>query len=1040
MATDIPKRDLPWTGERYVPQVGGEIRLEHVHRYLWAAQFGRGKRILDIACGEGYGSEILAHSAAHVIGVDLSQDVIANASHKYLTKKLEFLVGSCDRIPVPNGTVDLAVSFETIEHHNRHKEMMREIKRVLRPEGILIISSPDKYIYSDVPAYNNEFHVKELYAREFEALIKEYFTNLQMFGQRVVYGSIIAAEEGAGFVSFDSDQTSPLATGGIERAIFSVAIASDEPLPATFSSINEQDILQSRAYQDLHSKFVKREREEGLRESDLMERLQCQATQFGETVMRLVEKLHFQSAELWRRSEELRRRSKELKSQSVQSAARIRELETEVEHFKITRFEAKRECHRVKTSLSWRLTWPLRMIGDVGRAGMRLKGDEARPRVAEREPVSSFGPSEKIVSHECSKEVESEIAVRQLPETRLSAGLSSDHNEAVDRELESGTEARQLPETQLSEGLSSDDNKEAVDRELESGGAAGQLPETQLSEGLSSDDNKETVDRELESGTAAWQLPETQLSEGLLYLKASKETVLLVTHDVTRTGAPILVFNLASFLREKYNVIVLTLAGGALQNDFLAPSSIMIGPLSAEQRSPPFLTALVRRIIEHAPLKYAIVNSMASEVALSALWENDVPIVHLIHEFPSYMRPRGQFRSSAFFSSRRIFPAEIVRAAAIEETPEPTVKPGLVRPQGFCISPAGILSAARRARECELIRSTLRPQGWRNDTVVVLGAGSVQVRKGVDLFFSCAKRVLDMLPKGKCRFVWIGDGFNPEEDKLYSVYLEDQIKRSDLSGACAILGAVAEIDNAYRGADLLFLSSRLDPLPLVSLDALRFGKPVVCFQSATGIAEYLASDSLTSFGIAPFLDVEAAATRIVRLIEDNDFRQQVGAAAMRLAKSRFCFERYAIEVDRIGEETALEKEQERRDRLIISESELFDVEFFTCPSNRATEQNAAIKNYVTGHASGFGSRKALPGFHPGIYEAHNDTHGRVPLAHYIECGRPPGPWSFDVIRPDAEVCAENSLKVGLHLHLYYHGMAGEILEALSLLDAPWIFS
>ena len=60
MATDTPESDLPWTGERYVPQIGGEIELEHVHRYLWAEQFSRGKRVLDIACGEGYGSEILA--------------------------------------------------------------------------------------------------------------------------------------------------------------------------------------------------------------------------------------------------------------------------------------------------------------------------------------------------------------------------------------------------------------------------------------------------------------------------------------------------------------------------------------------------------------------------------------------------------------------------------------------------------------------------------------------------------------------------------------------------------------------------------------------------------------------------------------------------------------------------------------------------------------------------------------------------------------------------------------------------------------------
>ena len=103
MATDTPASNLPWTGERYVPQIGGEIELEHIHRYLWAKQFSHGKRVLDIACGEGYGSEVLARSAAQVIGVDLSKDAVVHASRKYLGQNLEFLIGSCDCIPVSDG-------------------------------------------------------------------------------------------------------------------------------------------------------------------------------------------------------------------------------------------------------------------------------------------------------------------------------------------------------------------------------------------------------------------------------------------------------------------------------------------------------------------------------------------------------------------------------------------------------------------------------------------------------------------------------------------------------------------------------------------------------------------------------------------------------------------------------------------------------------------------------------------------------------------------------------------------------------------------
>ena len=147
--------------------------------------------------------------------------------------------------------------------------------------------------------------------------------------------------------------------------------------------------------------------------------------------------------------------------------------------------------------------------------------------------------------------------------------------------------------------------------------------------------------------------------------------MLLVSHEISRTGAPILVLNLASAFRQKYNVIILTLGDGELGSEFLAVSNLMIGPLSAEQRSPQFPdSAFSRRSRTRVPLKFAIVNSIVSGMTLSALWENDIAIVHLIHEFSSYTRPRGQFRSSAFFSGERIFPAAIVRDAAIKETPD----------------------------------------------------------------------------------------------------------------------------------------------------------------------------------------------------------------------------------------------------------------------------------------------------------------------------------------------------------------------------------
>lgn len=98
--SNTPPQTLPWTGERYLPEVVGDIRLEHLHRYLLARELVQGKDILDIACGEGYGSRLLAEVAKSVIGMDISQEAVAHARTCYLADNLHFAQGDCARIPL----------------------------------------------------------------------------------------------------------------------------------------------------------------------------------------------------------------------------------------------------------------------------------------------------------------------------------------------------------------------------------------------------------------------------------------------------------------------------------------------------------------------------------------------------------------------------------------------------------------------------------------------------------------------------------------------------------------------------------------------------------------------------------------------------------------------------------------------------------------------------------------------------------------------------------------------------------------------------
>lgn len=237
------KVELEWTGERYLPEVGGDVALEHLHRYAMARELAHGKVVLDMASGEGYGSHLLSAVASQVIGVDLSAETVRHASEKYARANLEFRVGSCAAIPLPDQSVDLVVSFETIEHHDQHEEMMREIKRVLRPDGVLIISSPDKQEYSITPGYNNPYHVKELYRHEFEQLLARYFKSIAMYGQRIIYGSGILLEEASGpTCSYRYEDFSDGPAKGMAKPLYLIAIVSDTDLPSPCCGIFEGNV------------------------------------------------------------------------------------------------------------------------------------------------------------------------------------------------------------------------------------------------------------------------------------------------------------------------------------------------------------------------------------------------------------------------------------------------------------------------------------------------------------------------------------------------------------------------------------------------------------------------------------------------------------------------------------------------------------------------------------------------------------------------------------------------------------------------------
>jgi len=231
---------LEYTGERLITNdMLGKGVAEHLHRYALALEYAKGQVALDIASGEGYGSNLLASVALKITGVDLSQEAIEHARAEYRKDNLDFIQGSVLDIPLPDHSIDLVVSFETIEHLEDHETMMTEIQRVLKPDGLLIISSPERDNYDKVDP-DNPYHVKELSGKEFKNLVSGFFTNVKMFSQSFHVASIISpAEEdimGKEYFTGNFDQVEKQHQDTI--TLYNVALCSNVALPDKFEGIS----------------------------------------------------------------------------------------------------------------------------------------------------------------------------------------------------------------------------------------------------------------------------------------------------------------------------------------------------------------------------------------------------------------------------------------------------------------------------------------------------------------------------------------------------------------------------------------------------------------------------------------------------------------------------------------------------------------------------------------------------------------------------------------------------------------------------------
>jgi SAM-dependent methyltransferase len=169
--------------ERIVPdETSPGIVALHLKRYEFAAPFCRGAEVLDAGCGVGYGSAYLGGVARRVVGIDRDADAIAYARERYARPNVDFRVGDVLRLDVGDAEFDAVCSFETIEHVDDADAFVAELARVLRPGGVLVVSTPRAPETTAAP--ENPFHRVELSRADFEALLRRFFGEVELYGQR----------------------------------------------------------------------------------------------------------------------------------------------------------------------------------------------------------------------------------------------------------------------------------------------------------------------------------------------------------------------------------------------------------------------------------------------------------------------------------------------------------------------------------------------------------------------------------------------------------------------------------------------------------------------------------------------------------------------------------------------------------------------------------------------------------------------------------------------------------------------------------------
>jgi len=530
--------------------------------------------------------------------------------------------------------------------------------------------------------------------------------------------------------------------------------------------------------------------------------------------------------------------------------------------------------------------------------------------------------------------------------------------------------------------------------------------------------------------------PSRRMNLPLLLEKARSRVLLLLEPDVS-DAETLFAITVASCLQKTHDVILLAQSGSQQAERFshvttatvFFPAEIDIEAVDRNE--------VLSRIADELKPAFVIILSVRSRSNVRGLAATGLGMVQLVDRFSSSVRPFESAYEFLPWAHRLAFPSKTVAESFTIEHPY------LARRQMEVLYPAaGVDQENLRAVIDEDVEALMRPAGHEAD-MIIAGSGEVSPESGIETFIALAIKAGPASATGNpLRFVWVTKEHDAANESAYAHIVSEQIKRAGVSGHCVIINTEAGLETILECTDIFALTAPVDAMSHTAISAVRAGKPVICFDSASSIAEVLKSDPVTAPLVSAYLRVSELSDSVFRLSDDASYYEATKAAISGLSENVFDLDLYVKNLVRLGEEAQAEAKSIDKDYHVIrgSEPPVFDEVVYGGTWAGDNYPQDLLHTYLlrsrvartTPDVLPTGLRRPMAGFNPLIYaEDHSqDDRGLDPLAAWLEAGRPEGRWTHPLISLPNTAPVTVELKALLHAHFFYIDLLDDFVSRL----------